>query len=110
MNYPNDANDETLRRMRAQGDNLSRPRNIDFTIVFPDEHSAGQFAKHFQALGYTTSVHFMGTGRDLPWDVIVVKHMVPLHGEIGNFESLLENIAEPYGGYNDGWGCFSEPY
>lgn len=52
MTYPNDdANADALRRMEAQGDDLTRPRNIDFTIVFADASSAEQFAGHFRALG-----------------------------------------------------------
>jgi hypothetical protein len=38
--------------MEARGDDLTRPRNIDFTVVFADAISADQFAEHFLALGY----------------------------------------------------------
>jgi Regulator of ribonuclease activity B len=44
MVYPDDANGDALRRMAAQGDDLTRPRNVDFTVVFVDESSAEQFA------------------------------------------------------------------
>jgi hypothetical protein len=44
-----------------------------------------------------------------PWDVVVVKHMVPSHEEIGSFEGMLESVANPLGGRNDGWGCLSDP-
>jgi hypothetical protein len=109
MIYPDDANGRTLRRMEAEGDDLTRPRNIDFTVVFANENSAQEFSKHFDALGYATSVEFAETVKDFPWDVVIVKHMTPSHDEIGDFESLLQGVAETLGGYNDGWGCFSEP-
>lgn len=35
MIYPNDPNGDVLRRMEAEGDNLTKPRDIDFTVVFP---------------------------------------------------------------------------
>jgi Regulator of ribonuclease activity B len=50
--FPNDVNGDVLRRMEARGDDLTRPRNIDFTVVFADAISADQFAEHFLALGY----------------------------------------------------------
>jgi hypothetical protein len=93
--------------MESHGDDLSRPRNIDFTVVFPDENSAQTFSKHFQELRYKVSVEFAQTVEALPWDVIVVKQMTPSHRGISDFESLLQREAEVLGGRNDGWGCIS---
>jgi hypothetical protein len=109
MNHPDDDNGDVLRRMEADGDDLSRARNIDFTVVFPDENSAQAFSKQCQELGYEASVAFAETVKAFPWDVVIVKHMTPLHQEISDFESLLQGVAETLGGHNDGWGCFSEP-
>jgi hypothetical protein len=109
MIYPSDANGDVLRRMQAQGDDLTNPRNIDFTVVFAGVISAEQFAGHFRALGHKVSVEATETDQDFPWDVVVVKHMVPSHEEITNFENLLQSVADGWGGHNDGWGCFSEP-
>ncbi|HLJ25434.1 MAG TPA: ribonuclease E inhibitor RraB [Candidatus Angelobacter sp.] len=36
MIYPNDSNGDALRRMEAQGDDLTIPRDIDFTVAFAD--------------------------------------------------------------------------
>jgi len=44
-----------------------------------------------------------------PWDVVVVKRMVPSYSEIVSFEGMLEAAADPFGGHNDGWGCLSWP-
>jgi len=109
MIYPNDANGDALRRMEVQGDDLSRPRNIDFTVAFADASSAEQFAEHFRALGHEVSVELTETDQGFPWDVVVVQHMVPSYDGITNFENLLQSVANAWGGRNDGWGCFSEP-
>jgi hypothetical protein len=45
--YPNDANGDVLRRMQARGDDLARPRNIDFTVVFVDAVSAEHLQNTF---------------------------------------------------------------
>jgi hypothetical protein len=107
MKYPDDANGDALRRMEAEGDDLTRPRNLEFTVVFSNENTAMQFANHFRALGFAVSAELAGTVPDFPWDVVVVKHMVPSHEEIGAFEDSLQKVADAFGGHNDGWGCFS---
>ena len=109
MIHPNDENGDVLRRMEAQGDNLNRARNIDFTVVFADQNAAETFAEHFRKQGYAVSVEFAETVKELPWDVVVVKHMMPSHHEITDFETTLQEVADTLGGRNDGWGCFAEP-
>lgn len=106
MFIPDDANGDVLRRMLGHGDDLTQPRDIDFVVVFADEASAKEFASHCKSLGLATSVKFSETAKGLPWDVNVVKNMVPQHDKIGEFEDELELVAEPLGGRNDGWGCF----
>jgi hypothetical protein len=49
MIHPDDDNGDVLRRLEAKGDNLTRPRNIDFTVVFREENAAERFAEHFRA-------------------------------------------------------------
>ena len=39
MIHPNDADGDALRRLEADGDHLTRPRNIDFAVVFADANS-----------------------------------------------------------------------
>src|SRR5579859_1163237 len=107
--FPNDANGDALRRMEAEGDDLTRPRNIDFNVVFADGRSAEEFAKHFRALGHEVSVEAAETDQAFPWDVVVVKHMAPSYDSVSGFESLLQSVADGWGVHNDGWGCFSEP-
>lgn len=109
MLYPNDVNGDVLRRMEAKGDDLTRPRDIDFIVVFADASSAEQFAEHFRALRHKVSVQHTATDQDLPWDVRVVQHMASSYDGISDFEDLLQSVAEGWGGRNDGWGCFSGP-
>jgi len=107
MMYPNDANGDALRRMESEGDDLTRPRSIDFNVIFADENSAEQFAQHFRALGHEVSVEATETKPGYPWDVVVAQRMVPSYDGIVGFESLLQSVAGRWGGRNDGWGCFS---
>jgi hypothetical protein len=107
--FPNDDNGRVLLRMRENGDDLTKPRDVDFTVVFPGQSSADAFADHFRRSGYRVSVEKTGSVPELPWDVIVVKQMIPSHNEISEFEDTLSAFASPLGGRNDGWGCFAQP-
>lgn len=107
--FPDDENGDVLRRMQEGGDDLSKPREIDFTVVLPSEDAARNFGDHFTAAGYDVKVENAGTVAELPWDVVVVKHMLPDHAGITAFEEELEEVAAPLGGRNDGWGCFEQP-
>jgi Regulator of ribonuclease activity B len=107
--FPDDENGDALRNIAAQGKDLTRPRDIDFAVVFAQAISAELFAEHFRERGYAVSVEETETGRDYPWDAVVVKHMVPTYEGITDFENELQSVAERWDGHNDGWGFFSEP-
>lgn len=107
--FPDDENGAVLRQMAESGDDLSRPRKIDFTVVLPHEDAAQKFAARFAEAGYEIKAEQTSTVPELPWDVVVVKHMLPEHAGITAFEEELERAAVPLGGRNDGWGCFEQP-
>jgi hypothetical protein len=104
----NEENREVILRMAASGDDLSKPRDIDFSVVFPDRSSAEDFAAYFGQLDCRTSTKRSDVAPGLPWDVTVVKHMLPVCETITEFELLLQSKASPLGGRNDGWGCFEQ--
>jgi DNA-binding MurR/RpiR family transcriptional regulator len=115
MFYPDDDNGNVLRRIAAQGKDLTQARNIDFVIVFAQASLAEQFAEYFRELGYAVSVEDTASFEDaekedaFPWDVIVVKHMIPTHEGTTDFENLLQSVADGWNGHNDGWGVLSPP-
>lgn len=106
--FPDDATGDVLRRMAESGDDLSKPRDIEFTVVLPNRAAAQKFGDHFHRLGYAVSATRTNTVPKLPWDVVVIKHMVPTYEAITAFEAELEAVASRLGGRNDGWGCFQE--
>lgn len=108
MIHPEDDTGDVLRRLEAKGDTLTRPRNIDFTVEFGEQVSAEQFAEHFRDQGFKVSVDGSDTEKESPWDVVIVRYMIPSHREIEEFEACLEAVAAPLGGHNDGWGCITQ--
>jgi len=43
---PDDENGDVLWRMRLDGDNLDKRREIDFSVIFPSEEATPKFAEH----------------------------------------------------------------
>ncbi|WP_109485285.1 ribonuclease E inhibitor RraB [Occallatibacter savannae] len=107
--FPDDENGDVLRRMVSDGDDLSKPRDIDFVVVFSQEAAASLFADQIRQMGHQVTVDRTDTAEGFPWDARVVRYMVPEHGAISHFESQLAELAAHHGGRNDGWGCFSVP-
>src|SRR5829696_735140 len=60
---------------------------------FPRRFFAEAFADHFRRLGYRVSVEETKSVPELPWDVVVVQNMIPLHSEISEFEGTLLAFA-----------------
>ena len=106
--FPDDENGDILFRMYSDGDDLSAPRDVDFNVVLPDRAAAKKFGDHFHKLGYKVTAEKARTVPELPWDVNVVKHMLPTHEGVTAFEAELDAVASPLGGRNDGWGCFEQ--
>ena len=104
--FPDDVNGDVLRSLERDGDDLSKPRNIDFSVIFMDESSAEKFVELVRDEDVTVELD-CGLSDDRPWDVTVTRFMIPTHQGVTEMESRLEKLATPLGGRNDGWGCFS---
>lgn len=105
--FPPDANGDALRDMAAHGDDLTAPHDIEFIVALPDQHAAHSFAEAMDAQGNAATIRREGTAPLLPWDVKVVRRMVPTHEAITKFEADLKREAHPLGGRTDGWRSFS---
>ena len=103
--FPDDENGDVLRQMAEQGDDLSIPREIDFSVIFPTEDAALRFAVLLLRNGQKVSFCEYEEDEERPWQVQAHPFMVPSHENISGYESLLANEAEAFGGENDGWGC-----
>ena len=105
--FPDDENGDVLRRMVARGDDLSRPRIVDFTHVFATETAARAFAAKAEAEGLFAVIEMTETAEDWPWDVVVEHALTPSHAAVTALELRLAEMAERFGGRADGWGCES---
>ncbi len=104
--YPDDDNGNALRDMQSSGDDLSKSRDVDFSVVFADSTSSAKFVEATRREGLRAKVE-TDSARGSTFDVTVTSRMIPSHEAIGSMERRLEELASPLGGWNDGWGCFA---
>jgi hypothetical protein len=101
--FPNDSNGDVLRRMYAGGDDLTKPRMIDFYFIFIERLQALAFADIVDDKDKEICISFC-EDKDM-WQVIVHHHMAPDHTAITAMEAALTSKAGSVGGKADGWGC-----
>jgi hypothetical protein len=106
--YPQDKNGDVLWRMACDGDDLSVPREIDFSVIFATEAAALEFAVHLLKNDQKVSFSPYEEHPQMPWQVQVHPFMLPTHDNIRGFEELLALESAFFGGRNDGWGCMSQ--
>lgn len=105
--YPKDDNGDTLWHIAQQGVDLSRTREIDFSVVFPTKEAALEFSVAMLRCEQKVRCRYYPENTAFPMDVTVYLTMVPTYKAIVAFEEELVLQATPLGGYNDGWE-FSE--
>lgn len=106
--YPEDENGDVLWKMLQDGDDLSEPREVDFTLIFPTEDVAIAFAVHLLKNDQKVSFSAYEGNEEFPWQVSVHPLMLPTHRNVSGFEGLLSTEAVPFSGRVDGWGCMSQ--
>ena len=106
--FPDDENGDILQNMADAGDKLGVAREVDFSVIFPDEDAALQFAVHFLRNEQKVSFGPYEGDDDMPWQVQAHPVMAPSHAIISGYEAQLAGDAERFGGRVDGWGCFSQ--
>jgi regulator of RNase E activity RraB len=74
----NEENRDVILQLIEAGDDLSKARDIDFSVVLPDGNSAEAFASQLRRQGYAIAIEEIDTEEGLPWNVTVVKHMLPV--------------------------------
>ncbi len=104
MSIPNDADGDAMRRVIADGADLTRPMRIDFQIDCPDLASARAIGARvprdeFEISVYQNSEHTRATCE-------CSRDMLLEHSELVRIQARLSSIARPFGGSCAAWGTF----
>lgn len=107
--FPNDDNGDVLWEMHQDGDDLTEPHEIEFSIVFDSKEKAHQGALYLLDQEQKISLYNDEEEPD-EWTIVIYVLMQPIYQDIVDLEEWITKIAEQNSGEYDGWGCFSYTY
>lgn len=102
--FPQDETGEVLREMQQAGIDLSVEHAVVFFQLFEKKEQAEQMLAHVQEHHPEIQVKLHPDEAPNVWDLDCTMTMVPSYDDIIKHEANLEQIAESFHGYNDGWG------
>ena len=108
--YPDDDNGNVLWQMHTDGDDLTEPHEIEYSIAFKSEEQADQCALYLLKEEQKTSLFEDTEGESWEWIITIYVYMEPEHSDIVDLEEWFTKIAEQHGGEYDGWGCMAYVY
>lgn len=111
--YPDDLDGQVLRSIAEDGNDMTKPMEVEFHVAAPSEEVADAIADAAEQLGYEPHV-FFDDGEDAEedeeiidqWTCTCVKVMLLQYDAIMAAQAELDELAKPLGGYADGWGTF----
>lgn len=104
--YPDNVNGDTLYRIVRDGDRPWISRDVDFSVVFPDERLADRFLLEFNLEGARFEKSPYDGSEGFTFEIKLTRCMCPTYSNITNYENEIATVASELGGRNDGWGYF----
>jgi Regulator of ribonuclease activity B len=99
--YPDDDDGEVLRRVAAEGADMSRPMTIDYTIYAADIQSARALAERIAAIGYTPRLYVDDVDGSV--SLYCARHMVATYDAVIACQEELNELCHSVGATCDGW-------
>ncbi|WNC73201.1 ribonuclease E inhibitor RraB [Thalassotalea psychrophila] len=106
--FPTDPNGNMLWHMAQEGDDLNRPREIQFSVIFLTQELALKFGRTLLANNQKLSFCPYLGNPEYPWEVTAYPEMEASYSNIISYQMLLETEARKYDGIYDGWYCLPQ--
>ncbi len=103
--FPNDDNGNALWQMLQKGDDLSQAREIEFSVIFPNQELALKFGHLLLENNQKLSFCEYKENEDFPWEITAYPEMPASYENIAAYQNLLQASSEPLKGQFDGWYC-----
>ena len=104
--YPDNINGDTLYRIVRDGDRPWISRDVNFSVVFPDEKVADRFLMEFNPEGVRFEKSPYDGAEGFTFQITLTRCMCPTYSNITAYEEEIATLARELGGRNDGWGFF----
>lgn len=108
--FPNDDNGDVLWQMFQDGDDLSEPHEIEYSIAFSSKEKAEKCALFLLQEEQKISLFIDEESESAEWIITIYVYMEPEYSDIVDLEEWFTKIANDYDGEYDGWGCMAYVY
>jgi len=102
--YPDDADGDALRRVAANGADMSQPMVIEFTVDAPDEAVASAVTERVSTRGYIASIY--RDDEDGSITVCCAKSMLATYNGVVDAQAEINALCTSLGAHCDGWGTW----
>jgi regulator of ribonuclease activity B len=106
--FPDDPTGDALWEMQESGDDLSQPREIEFTVIFSNAEEALKFGETLLLNRQKILLSDNQEDNEYPFEIVVFVFMEASYDEITGYQELLEMHATKFNGRGDGWGCLEQ--
>lgn len=107
MKFPSDEDGQVLKMLYNRGVNFEEPQNVELFVAVPNEESGISVKKTLENEGFSCELAQDEDSNE--WTCYCYVSMILLYDDIIDIQKRLELIAQPYGGYSDGWAVMVEP-
>lgn len=103
--FPDDNIGNTLWQMLQEGDDLFQEREIEFSVIFPNQELALKFGHLLLENNQKLSFCPYQSDEEFPWEITAYPEMTASYDNITAYQNLLEASSAPLQGKFDGWYC-----
>jgi len=106
--FPENKTGDTLWNMLFAGDDLTQPREIQFSVIFAKYEQALKFGNLLLENNQKLSLCTYQGDEQMPWEVTAYPEVTPSYDNIAGYIKLLTDSSEEFSGKYDGWFCESK--
>lgn len=99
--YPDDDDGDVLRKVAANGADMSKPMRIEFSIDVPNLEGARSLAERIAALGYAPNIFV--NDEDGSISIYCARTMLATHEGVVAAQAELNVLCMPFAAICDGW-------
>ena len=103
--FPEDNNGNALWQLFQDGDDLTQTREVEFSVIFPNQQLALKFGQLLLENNQKLSFCPNPSDQDLPWEITAYPEMAASYENITAYQHLLETSSKSLQGQFDGWYC-----
>ena len=103
--FPHDSIGDALWQVLQAGDDLTKLREIEFSVLFANQDQALKFGQLLLENNQKLSFTPFEENSDFPWEITAYPMMPATYENISAYQNLLETSSAPLQGQYDGFYC-----